>query len=94
MISPFPVTPPQPSHPILPLLYLNEGAPPSIYLLPPHCPSIPLHWGIKPPKDQGPPHPLMPDKAIHCYMCSWSHGSLHVYSLVGDLVSGNSGWSS
>jgi hypothetical protein len=28
----------------------------------------------------------MPDKAIVCYICSWIHGSFHVYSLVGDLV--------
>jgi hypothetical protein len=34
---------------------------------------------------------LMPSKAILCYTCSWSHGSLRVYSLVGDLVPGSSG---
>jgi hypothetical protein len=28
-----------------------------------HCPSIPLHLGIKPSQDQGAPLPLMPDKA-------------------------------
>ena len=33
----------------------------------------------------------MPDKAILCYIFSWSHGSLHVYSLVGGLVLGSSG---
>jgi hypothetical protein len=32
---------------------------------------------------------LMPDKSILCYICGWSHGSLHVYSLVGGLVSGS-----
>ena len=31
--------------------------------------------------DQGPLLPLMPDKAILCYICGWSHGSFHVYSL-------------
>ena len=31
------------------------------------------------------------DKAILCYICSWSNGSLHVYSLVGGLVPGSSG---
>jgi hypothetical protein len=31
----------------------------------------------------------MPDKAILCYICGWSHGSLHVYSLVGGLVPGS-----
>jgi hypothetical protein len=33
----------------------------------------------------------MPDKAILYYICGWSHGSLHVYSLVGSLVLGSSG---
>jgi hypothetical protein len=33
----------------------------------------------------------MPNKAILCYMCGCSHGSLHVYSLVGGLVPGSSG---
>jgi hypothetical protein len=28
----------------------------------------------------------MSDKAILCYICSWSHGPLHVYSLVGDFI--------
>jgi len=27
--------------------------------------------------------PLVPNKAILCYTCSWSHGSVHVYSLDG-----------
>jgi hypothetical protein len=68
-----------------------EGTPPPIHPLQPHCPSIPLPWGIKPPLDQGPPFLLMPEKAVLCDMCSWSHGSLQVYSLVGGLVPGNSG---
>ena len=34
---------------------------------------------IKPSQDQGPLLPLMLDKAILCYICGWSHGSLHVY---------------
>jgi hypothetical protein len=33
---------------------------------------------------------LKPNKAILCYICSWSHESLHVYSLVGGLVPGSS----
>ena len=33
------------SYPLLICLY--EGAFPPTYPLPPHCPSIPLHWGIK-----------------------------------------------
>jgi hypothetical protein len=34
---------------------------------------------------------LRANKAIFCYICGWSHGSLHVYSLVGGLVPGSSG---
>jgi hypothetical protein len=49
----------------------------------PHCSSIPLCWGINPPQDQGPPLPLMPDKAILCYICIWSYGSLHISQLFG-----------
>ena len=37
-------------------------------------------------KTQGPLLPLMPDKAIICYICSWSH----VYLLVDGLVPGSS----
>jgi hypothetical protein len=33
----------------------------------------------------------MSKKAILCYICSWSRGSLHVYSFIGDLVPGSSG---
>ena len=50
-----------------------------VFPYPPHCPPIPLHSGIEPFQDQGPFIPLMPDKAILCYICGWSHGSLHVY---------------
>jgi hypothetical protein len=36
---------------------------------------------------------LMPNKAILCFIFDWSHRSLHVYSLVGGLVSGSFvGW--
>jgi hypothetical protein len=65
------------------------------YPLPLPCPGIPLHWSIKPSQNQGPLLPLMPNKAVLCYICSWSHGSLHVYSFVGSLVPGSSwgtGW--
>ena len=72
-------------------LCLQEDTPLPTHLLSPHCPSIPLHWSIKPPQDQGAPPPLMLDKAILCYICSWNYGSLHVYSLVGGLVPGSSG---
>jgi hypothetical protein len=68
--------------------------------LPPHPPPLPhpgilLHWGIKPSQDQGTLLLLMSDKALLCYICGWSHGPLHVYSLVDGLVprsSGESGW--
>jgi hypothetical protein len=40
---------------------------------------------------KGPLLPLMSDKGILCYVCDWSHGSLHVYTLVGGLVPGSSG---
>jgi hypothetical protein len=29
---------------------------------------------------------LMTDKAIICYICSWSHGTLHVYYWVSTYV--------
>jgi hypothetical protein len=36
----------------------------------------------------------MSDKAILCYICNWSYGSLHAYSsLLGGLVPGSSGGS-
>jgi hypothetical protein len=56
-----------------------------------HSPGIPLHWGIKPSQDQEALLLLMPDNAILCYICRWSHGSLQVYSLAGGLVPGSSG---
>jgi hypothetical protein len=49
------------SYPPLPCFY--EGALPPTHPFPPNCPSIPLHWGVKPSQDQGPPLPLMLDKA-------------------------------
>ena len=54
-------------------------------LLPPH-PRIPLHWGIEPLQYQMPLFPLMTDKTILCYICSWIHESLYVHSLVGGLM--------
>ena len=56
-------------------------------------PGIPLHWGREASQDQGPLLSLMSHKAILCYICGWSHGSLHVYSLVNGLVAESSGWS-
>jgi hypothetical protein len=57
--------------------------------LPPHCPGIPLHWRIEHSQDQGLLLLLMLDNVLW-YIGSWSHGSLHVYSLVGGLVPGSS----
>jgi hypothetical protein len=93
MLSPFLVPPwVSLSHPPCPCFY--EGVPPPTNpLLHPH-PGFPLHWDIKPSQDQGPLLPLMPDKAILWYICNWTHGSLHVHSLVGGLVPGSSGVSS
>ena len=73
MLSPFPVSPPQTLYP-LPSPCLYKGAPPPTHPLLPQCSSIPLCWVIEPPQDQGAPLPLMPDKAIFCYISSWSHG--------------------
>jgi hypothetical protein len=86
MLSTFPIsllhTPILPSSPCF-----YEGAhPPTL----PHHPGIPLHWGIELSEDQVSLLPLIPDIAILCYICSWSHGSFYVYSLVGDLVPGSS----
>jgi hypothetical protein len=93
MLSPFPV-----SSPTLPFSSsfpcLHKGAPLPTHPLLSHHPSIPLCWGIKPAQDQGPLLPLITEKSIICYICSWSHGSLHVYSLVGSLAPGSSGGSS
>jgi hypothetical protein len=58
-------------------------------LLPPYS-GIPLHWGIEPSQHQLPLLPLIPDKAILCYIFGWSHGSFHMYLLVGGLVPGSS----
>ena len=69
MFSPFHVSPPE--TPISSFLLPLWGCSP-IHPLPSSCPSIPLHWGIKHPQDQGALLPLMPHKAILCYIWySW-----------------------
>jgi hypothetical protein len=87
--------PPCPGNPLSlphsPFFY--EGAPPPTHPLPLYHPGIPLHWCIEPSQDKEPLLPLMPDKPIFCYICTWSHGSLRVYFLVGGLVPGSSGGS-
>ena len=60
------------AHPSSPCFY--EGAPKHTYPLLPPYPGIPLYWGIKPSHNQGQLLPVMSDKAIICYICSWSHG--------------------
>jgi hypothetical protein len=71
-IPSFPSTSPL-SPPPSPCLY--EGAPSSTKPpLLPRWPNIPLSWIIKPPLDQRAPLPVMSDKAIFCYISSWSHG--------------------
>jgi hypothetical protein len=59
----------------------------------PNVPTSPLHLGIKLPWVQGPPLPLLSDKAILCYICFWNHGSLQVHSSVVDLDSWRTWWS-
>jgi hypothetical protein len=92
MLSAFPVSPLQTPYPLpLPLLLWGWSSP--THPLLPQCPNIPLPWVIEPPQDQGTPLPVMPDKAILCYISSWSHGSPHpaMCTLVGGLVSGSFG---
>jgi hypothetical protein len=85
-----PAGPPIPSPSPSPCLY--EGAPLPSHPLTSYCPGIPLHWGIKHHQAQGTLLPLMSNKAIFCHICCQSHGSLHVYSLVGGLVPWTSRW--
>jgi hypothetical protein len=87
MLSPFPVPPTQTFYSPFPCFC--KSVPRPTHPLPPFRPGIPLHWGIEPSQDL----PLMPNKAILCYICSWSHGSHHVYSLLDGLVPGSSGGS-
>ena len=80
MLSHFPVSLPQNSYPIL-LPFASKRVLP---YLPPPTPTSPfLHpasLGHQPPQDQVSPLPLMPDKVILYYICSWSYGLANVYS--------------
>ena len=93
MLYPFPVLPPKP------LLQPPLPASMRVFLHPPTHSCLPTQAfpytgaSIEPSWDQGPRLPLIPNKAILCYICGWSHGSLHVYSLVSGLVPGSSGGS-
>jgi hypothetical protein len=60
---------------------------PITYIFPPwHSPTL----GHRTPSGSRVSPPTMPTKALLCHICGWSHGSLHVFSLVGDLVPGSS----
>jgi hypothetical protein len=91
--APNPPPPPKPqSHPSSPCsmrVFLHPPTPASASP-PRNITGHHLHWDIKLSQDQEPLLPLMPHKAILCYICSWSHGSLQVYSLVGGSVPGSS----
>jgi len=86
---PQPLIPQRPLPFTFPTWVCSPTYPPS----PAHSFSITLHWGIKPPWDQGPVLPLPSSKAFLCYICIWSHESIQVHSLVGGLVSVRTGWS-
>ena len=90
LYNPSPIPIPLLPHP----LCLYEGEPPPTHPLLLHCSSITLCWGIKPPQDQGPFFPFISDKAFVCYICIMRESWLPpVYSLVGSLIPGSSGWS-
>jgi hypothetical protein len=89
MVSPSPVSPLKTPYPILPPHASMRVIDQPSNQLSPHHPGINLHWGMEPSQDQGPLLLLMTNKAILWYICSWSHGTLHVCSLVGGLVPGS-----
>ena len=60
--------PPLPITLLHPPFCLYESALLPTHTLPPHCSTILLLWGIKPPRDQGSPLPLLSGKAIVCYI--------------------------
>jgi hypothetical protein len=72
MLFPFLASPPKTHYPMPLLLLTNPPTPAS------------LSWhgtrSIEPSQDLRPLLSLMFNKAILCYVCCWSHGSLHVYS--------------
>ena len=89
-VIPFPGSPQETPYPIpFPLVIggCSLKHPPTPASLPWYSPTL-EHQAFK---DKEPLLLLMPDKAILCYICGWSHRSLHVYSLVGGLIPGSSG---
>lgn len=96
-LSWFPLYTPQSPSPLSSSPLPLRGYSSPTYILPPHHSSTPHHHhagSIRPPQEQSFPLPLMPEKAILCYICIQSYGFLHVYSLLGALLPGSSGWSS
>ena len=80
MLSPFQIPTLETPYPMPPLpASMSVWPHPPTHPLPPPCPQIPLHWGIEPSQDQGPLFPLMPNKAILCYIHNRSHGSIHYF---------------
>jgi hypothetical protein len=72
MFSPFLASPLKASYP----------TPPASMKVRPHAPTHSHLPTLKlPSQEQEPLLPLMPDKAILCYIYSWIHGSLQVYPL-------------
>lgn len=89
-VIPFPGFSPTPETPYHILLLGAPFNPPTPPILPRHSPTL-GHQAFTGPRVSLP----IDDKAILCYTCSCSHEFLHVYSLVGDSVTGRSegsGW--
>jgi len=76
----------------LPLLLWGCSPSPTTQPFQPPCPDILLHCRVQTCQHQGLLLQLVPNKAILCYIYSWSHRSVHVYSLGRGLVPGSSGW--
>ena len=95
MISSFPVTPPQPLHPTFPLPLQFASMRVFLHHLPTPVPLL-QHLPLLRYKTFTGPRvslPLLSEKAILCYIWIWSHGSLPVHYVVGDLVPRSTGWS-
>jgi hypothetical protein len=91
-LSQFPSLPETPYHILPPPASMRVFFYSPIHPFPSPCPQFPYTGAsIEPSLDQGPLLPLTNDKAILCYICSWSH----VYFFVDGLVPGSpggSGW--
>jgi hypothetical protein len=83
----YPIPPPPASMRVLPHPLTH---PHTLAFLPWHSPTL-GHQTLRGPRAVP---PIMSNKVILCHICGQSHGSLHVYSLVGDPVPGSSRGSS